>query len=775
MNRLYTTEQLIAILLFGSSALAVTIAAQALRYRQGAVWRYFVYTMAGMAIWAFSDAMFFTLAGNDAARWLWTTIGYSASMLSIPVIFAFSLYFAQLDHWLTPKTNALLSTPFLLAVVLAVTNRWHGAIWERTISPQALTGAGGHGAYFYIMLPIGYGLVLATIVIFLQSFWRLHAMYRRQAVVLSAAVLLPMASSVIYFTELNPVPGVDLAPAVFPITGLLLLYAMRHLRVLYLRPIYRDAVFQHMREGAVIIDGADRIVDINPAAEHFLAMREPVLGDDAQTALTHAFGLTDALDLSPDAHHLVITPEAPPRYFDLRVAHIDQQPGTRLLVWADITRLQAALASLHAQAQWLAARTQVEAELKHDIDHIVAALKTQVHGALESLEHGRLGVTAAMLAGVNAVTTENLLRRTQHFYAPGLEVTDFFAAIQQYSMRFAELHDLDADIDIAADLEATHLTHAARLQMVRVLQAIFDNVCAHAQARRLTLRIATTPEGIALMVSDDGVGFDPAVTLPGAPSAGFAAMQRRMGMLAGELAIYAAPGLGVTVRALFPAEAANTAHAALRGLHVMLAVGHALTREGLSAMLLDKAMVVDAAAGCQEALLTTAPATPPDLVLLDIDLPGITAPDALLRVRRAWPAAKIAFLVEAQHSALPALLHNGADGYVLKSLRVDAFFDALVQLVSGEVALAPGMATQVLAEFQQQDDDLTRLHALTPRQREILHLMALGLTYDEIARRLDLSERTVRYHVEEIRRRLGLASRREVMHYARRHGLKERT
>jgi len=768
MNHLFAAHQLIAIVFLGSGVLATAVAIQAMKVRQGPVWRYFVYTMLAIAIWSFSDALFFALAASDDERWIWMTLGYSASVMSVPVIFAFALYFARLEHWLTPRAQFLLWAPFFLAMALAVTNRWHGLIWDRTLSPLQLTGAAGHGAYFYFMLPTAYGLALAAVIIFLQSFWRLHDLYRRQALVLSVAVLLPLISSMLYFTDLNPLPGVDLAPAAFAVTGILLLYGMTRLRVLDLRPIYRDAVFQHMCEGAMILDAAGRIADINPAAERFLAIRRSALGDDVQTALTHAFALTGALDLSPDAQHLVITPEQPPRYFDLRVAAVKDQPAL-MLIWHDVTRLRTAFATLDAAEQRLVARTEAEHALKHDLDRIANLLKTQVRNALNHLEHGRMGVTAALLVQMDTVTAEMLTRRTLAFYHSGMESNDYFGAVQQFATHFATTHGLLADIDIDAELNPDHLAPMTRLHVVCILQEALDNIRRHAQARRVAIAIAPDQGGVALTIRDDGIGFDPSTALPAAVEGGIAAMQRRTHLADGCLTVTAAPGAGVIVQALFPIVTGATRLAVLRDRQMVLLVARPLEREGLRALLLDAGIQVVAPQPETHALLESVRTRQPDLLLLDIDLPDAPIYAVIEQVRTLCSATRIVVLTDADHPGLPAVLHSGADGYLLKSLPPSHFFDALAQIVQGEYALAPQMAKQVMAEFIAQSETPSLDRSLTVRQQEIVALIAQGLTYDEIAAQLHLSQGAVRYHVGQIRRQLGLANRNALAMYARRH------
>lgn len=767
MDQHQTALQPIVLVLYAGSFMALAVAVLAIYNHRGAASRYFMGAMLAVALWAFSDAAFFSFATTDVHRWLWTEISFSSSMMSVPVIFTFALYFARLDYWFTAKTRVLLWTPFVVAIVLTITNRWHGLIWDLSVPPLQLSGAAGYGAYFYFMLPVSYGLSLAAVVIFLQSFWRLHALYRRQAIVLSIAVLLPTVSSILYFTPLNPFPGVDLAPAVFSATGVLLLYGMTQLRILDLRPIYRDAVFEHMSEGAVILDGAGRIVDINPAAQQMLAPFGQTLGDDAQTALACSFALTGALDLSPSVHHFLMTPEQPPRYFDLRVAAIGGQPDMLLLIWRDMTRLHAALATIHKQEYYLAARARAEAELKRDIERTVVTVRAQVQNALNHMERGMLSAAALVLAELNTVTTEGMLRRTETFLATGIQADDFLLTIRQYVTNFAELHELKLAIDFDHALSTDHLPPTLRLHVVRVLQTLLDNVAGHAQAQQLNVQLTCTPDGVRLTVRDDGVGFDPAAFLPGRANAGFTLLQQRLDLLNGSLSITAAPGRGVEVCALFPLVPAL---AALRGRRVVLAAEHPLTREGVRAMLIEHGMTVDAVASYQDMLLALPPA-PPDLVLLDIDLPGAAAPATVQQVRATWPETRVVVLLEEGHPSLSVAFHNGADGYVLKTLPTAAFFDALAQAIHGESTLAPDLATQLLSEFRQHDNSLPNSKSLTARQREILQLIARGQTNDQIAARLHISVRTVRYHVEQLRIQLGLANRSQLAIFARRQHL----
>ena len=120
-------------------------------------------------------------------------------------------------------------------------------------------------------------------------------------------------------------------------------------------------------------------------------------------------------------------------------------------------------------------------------------------------------------------------------------------------------------------------------------------------------------------------------------------------------------------------------------------------------------------------------------------------------------------------------IKSGACGYLLKTEDTDKFFELLMGLIRGEVPLSPGLASRVLEEFARQrgkggsiQEAEEKEEALTPRQIEVLTLVARGLTYKEVGAKLFLSERTIKYHMGEIIERLHLDNRGQAIEYARR-------
>lgn len=201
---------------------------------------------------------------------------------------------------------------------------------------------------------------------------------------------------------------------------------------------------------------------------------------------------------------------------------------------------------------------------------------------------------------------------------------------------------------------------------------------------------------------------------------------------------------------------------------------HHLFRAGVKAELLDVCDVVVEAATPAEAVAAIAAATP-DLVLLDVHLPdggGVAVLDGL----RALPSPPpvLALSVSDAAADVVPMIRAGALGYVTKTIQTAELVHAIRTVAAGDAYFSPRLAAFVLQAFSAdapQPGGEPGLETLTPREREVLHHLARGYAYKQIARRLGISARTVESHVGAVLRKLQLSSRHEVAHWAARRGL----
>jgi DNA-binding NarL/FixJ family response regulator len=204
-------------------------------------------------------------------------------------------------------------------------------------------------------------------------------------------------------------------------------------------------------------------------------------------------------------------------------------------------------------------------------------------------------------------------------------------------------------------------------------------------------------------------------------------------------------------------------------VRILIADDHALFRDGLRSLLgTQEHEVVAEARNGREAIELTKKLTP-DLVLMDISMPEMDGLTATRTLTAEVPDVKVVILTASEDDAsLFDAIKAGAQGYLLKNLEADDFFSMLDRASRGEPALTPNLARKLLQEFAKPpettpggDDELTA------REREVLELMVEGVTSNrKLAKRLGVSENTVKFHVRNILDKLRLHNRAEAVGYA---------
>lgn len=207
-------------------------------------------------------------------------------------------------------------------------------------------------------------------------------------------------------------------------------------------------------------------------------------------------------------------------------------------------------------------------------------------------------------------------------------------------------------------------------------------------------------------------------------------------------------------------------------MNILLIDDHPLFIEGIRGVLsrLDEAAVIHTSGSCEEALLLTESNDDMDLVLLDLNLPGMSGLDGLQQLRHQLPATPIVLLSASEdRSKVLHAIEQGAKGYIPKSSSPDIIITALQLVLSGGVYLP--MAVLDTVNSSQTKTSNVDGQVLTPRQIDVLKLLAKGHTNKTIGQQLSLAENTVRVHVSAILRFLEVKNRTEAGLAASRMGL----
>jgi len=203
-------------------------------------------------------------------------------------------------------------------------------------------------------------------------------------------------------------------------------------------------------------------------------------------------------------------------------------------------------------------------------------------------------------------------------------------------------------------------------------------------------------------------------------------------------------------------------------LRVVVADDHPIWRDAVERDLAAAGLVVVGVAGDGEKAVRVCRATSPDVLVCDLQMPGLTG----VEVTRAVAGTTRVLVLSASGEQADVLeaVKAGATGYLVKSASADELVDAVRRTAAGDAVFTPGLAGLVLGEYRRTAAD-DAAPKLTPRETEVLRLVAKGLTAKQVAERLVLSHRTVENHVQNTLSKLALHNRAQLVRYAVERGL----
>ncbi len=208
----------------------------------------------------------------------------------------------------------------------------------------------------------------------------------------------------------------------------------------------------------------------------------------------------------------------------------------------------------------------------------------------------------------------------------------------------------------------------------------------------------------------------------------------------------------------------------MKNIRVLLADDHPMTLEGLRAFLQPHIQNIETVTDGR-ALVEAALRLKPELIILDITMPLLNGIDAAVQIKKSLPEVKLLFVtMHASPAYLEAALSAGATGYVLKSSAREELLEAIQSVLNGRIYVTPSLSSEHLERFQDPSRAAATLR-LSTREREVLQLVAEGRPNKEIAHVLTISAKTVAFHRENIKRKLGLRTTAELTKHAIEQGL----
>ncbi len=212
-------------------------------------------------------------------------------------------------------------------------------------------------------------------------------------------------------------------------------------------------------------------------------------------------------------------------------------------------------------------------------------------------------------------------------------------------------------------------------------------------------------------------------------------------------------------------------------ISVLIADDHPMLRQGLKQILeLERDIVVVAQATDGSEAVRYAEEYKPDVILMDINMPGINGLQAIDEIKqKKLPSKIIVLTIHEDREYLFKTLQMGAEGYVLKDAEPTVLIEAIRNVKAGQSYIQPNMTTELVKEFNRvtlHDKEKREDNNLTSRELEVLELIAEGMINKEIAKKLYISEKTVKNHVSNIFKKLNVSDRTQAAIYAFKHNIK---
>ncbi|KKO54074.1 helix-turn-helix transcriptional regulator [Paenibacillus sp. DMB20] len=306
----------------------------------------------------------------------------------------------------------------------------------------------------------------------------------------------------------------------------------------------------------------------------------------------------------------------------------------------------------------------------------------------------------------------------------------------------------------------------------RCLQEALTNAVRHGKADLIQIHLFFDDHELRLQIEDNGVGMEQVNF-----GFGLSGMRERLTELSGQLSVHSTPESGTLIVCSLPLarEASN------KEITVLLVDDQPIITESLQRILEQQQgfKIVGTAAQGHDAL-EQCEAFRPDIVLMDIQMPGMNGIEALRQIKQKWPDIRVAMLTTFEDMEQAALsLQLGAEGYLLKSIRPRELAEAIKAIIHGGTWIDQDIAAQVFKKIRQPrklpdskpvGKEQEHPYGLTKRELDILLHLANGLRYKSIASQMFLSEGTIRNYCSSLYSKLGVSNREDAITKAREEG-----
>ena len=434
-------------------------------------------------------------------------------------------------------------------------------------------------------------------------------------------------------------------------------------------------------------------------------------------------------------------------------------------------------------------KSQERNRLAREIHDTIAQELTGIIWQLNTTEQAVASAGNQGLEALEAVRNmvkgclQQVQRSVWDLQPPELESRSLSDAIRREVLRLGEQGIQASMLDEGQEPES--MDRERQLAVLRIAQEALNNILRHSLAETVKISLMFGATSVKLQVSDDGTGFDPSLqtSRPSPKGGGFGmiSMRERARLVDGRVEVLSTLGVGTRVEAEIPYQpqrkeaptpqrpsASASQKEINQGIRVLVVDDHEVVRQGIRNMLDGSAaVVVIGEAGDGDAAIEQIRRLEPDVVLMDIQMPRADGVEAVQRLRELGLDTRVILLsVYANDEYIFEGISAGARGYLMKDVGREELVGAIKTVHEGGSLLQPTIATRLIERMSSE-----KASGLSKRELEVLSVIASGAQNKEIGDRLSLTTNTVKFHVANGFRKLGVQNRTEAVRIARERGL----